>query len=103
MHAHRTFSHNNTSLKNTFNLNLQYKSMLLLTHLNDLRVYVLRSIKNVYCCKFFILLFSENEVDALALKLLDDAQVRALIPAIGPQAKFKKVLSEWKVSLEKVI
>lgn len=49
------------------------------------------------------LLFSENEVDASALRLLDDAQVSQLIPAIGPQAKFKKSLSAWKVSLEKVI
>lgn len=64
---------------------------------------MLRSIKNVYCFKFSNLLFSENEVDTSALMLLDDAQVRALIPTIGPQAKFKKVLSDWKVSLEKVI
>ncbi|KAI5647062.1 hypothetical protein NE865_01317 [Phthorimaea operculella] len=40
--------------------------------------------------------FEENEVDICALELLDDEQVRALIPSIGPQAKFKKILSDWK-------
>lgn len=49
-----------------------------------------------------MLIFSENEVDIEALPLLDDAQVMIPIPAIGPQAKFKKFLLDWKVSQEKV-
>lgn len=42
-------------------------------------------------------LFLDNEVDIEALQLLDEAQIKTLIPAIGPQAKFKKALDDWNI------
>ncbi|CAG9793053.1 unnamed protein product [Diatraea saccharalis] len=43
---------------------------------------------------------SKNEVDIIALPLLDDKQIEALIPSIGPQAKFKKAIADWKAGKE---
>lgn len=41
----------------------------------------------------------EHEVDIEALPLPDVSQIKVLIPAIGPQAKFKKALNDWKLTI----
>lgn len=55
-------------------------------------------VKVSYFLIFFIIL--ENEVDITALELLNYDQIKHLIPVIGPQAKFKKALVDWKLTLQ---
>lgn len=40
-------------------------------------------------------------MDLEALEILDENQIRTLIPSVGPQAKFIRKLTEWKLDRQK--